>query len=292
MIGLLLVGNKGLNVLKGIIDLKDDIKFVMSYWDSKTKDNSFNEINRLCIDNGINFIEGKSINIDTSNVDNIFVIGWQFLIKGDIQDKLVVIHDSLLPEYKGWAPTVNYLIQGSKYLAATAFRPTDEMDTGPVLTKRKRGIYYPMKIIDAIDIVSQMYIEIVRHITKENPAPIYEMDKIGESFCSWRDDEDYVVNLNWSAHKIKRFVDAVGYPYDGAKLDLMGNKLNINNCEVVKRDIIDQSEHVGKVFQKSNDGYNFEIICGENCIRIEKGWLLARGGNPVKLNVLKTRFTK
>jgi methionyl-tRNA formyltransferase len=288
MIGLLLVGDKGLNVLREILDLKDDIKFVMSYSDPNTKDNSFTQIKNMCEDNNISFQKGKTITYDTSDVDNIFVIGWQFLIKGDVQEKLVVIHDSVLPEYKGWAPTVNYLIKGSKYLGATAFRPTDEMDTGPILSQIKKSIIYPMKIKDAIDIVSDMYIDMIRHITENNPSPT-EMNT-DESFCVWRNKDDYIIDLNWDAEKIKRFVDAVGYPYDGAKIKFCGHYLPITNCEVVYRDIIGREDHIGKVFSKSNDGYNFEIICGKNNIRIEKGWVLDLYRKPLQLKRLKVKF--
>ena len=57
--------------------------------------------------------------------------------------KIIILHDSYLPEYKGWAPTVNYLINGSKYLGVTAFQATNVVDTGGIYQQLRKKISYP-----------------------------------------------------------------------------------------------------------------------------------------------------
>ena len=200
-IGLFLVGTKGQQILENLVeDL--DIEFVLSYNDKNTFDDSFYLMKGICLGRKIRFYEGKSLpEEEYLMVDKIFVIGWQFLLK-DHLNKLIVIHDSKLPEFKGWSPTVNYLIEGNPYLSATAFQPTMKMDTGDIYAQATEDITYPIKLEKAMKIVGELYIDIIRYIVKKNPTP-YEM-KGEESFCIWRNFDDYFLDWNQPADKLRQ----------------------------------------------------------------------------------------
>tara|TARA_R110000744_G_scaffold88287_1_gene172109 strand:- start:3078 stop:3932 length:855 start_codon:yes stop_codon:yes gene_type:complete len=281
-IGLMLVGEKGCHVLKHIIP-KHNVTFVTSYNDNGTNSRSYHHIKEICNKEGIRFItheRGKGTpNIINDGVDLVFVVGWQYLIKGDIE-KYIVFHDSYLPEFKGWAPTVNYLIEGNPYLAATAFKPSDEMDSGDIIHRLKKYIQYPMKIKDAIKIVSDIYVEIIEDIINykmyNNPKPL-PVSSEKETFCIWRDGDDYKINWEWSSEKIVRFIDAVGWPYDGAYCYIENTKVEVSHGIVVKKQIIDQQSHIGKVFSKTKN--KATIICGSNLLEID-----------IKLTNLKNRI--
>jgi methionyl-tRNA formyltransferase len=288
-LGLFLVGYKGLKVLKETYG-KIDLKFVLSYSDKNTKDESFEQMGKFCAENDIDFYNGKDGSQELyDSVDRIFVIGWQFLLKNNL-DKLLVIHDSYLPEHKGWSPTVNYLIEGSPYLAATAFYPTDVMDTGLIQHQKKAFIEYPIKIKNAIEIVSKLYVDIILDICdKDKELTIYEMSNVfnEESFCVWRDKEDYFIDFSDSAEEIKRMVDAVGYPYDGAKIEstYYGDYLIVHDCEVVEKLVISQEKHVGKLFS-IEDGIA-TVICGKNMLKLTNVTLC---GQPHVFKKLKMRL--
>ena len=46
-------------------------------------------------------------------------IGWRRLISG-IEGRLIVLRDSLLPKYRGFAPTVAQLLAGESEIGVTA----------------------------------------------------------------------------------------------------------------------------------------------------------------------------
>ena len=280
-IGLFLVGTKGQQVLEGIVD-DIDIEFVLSYNDKNTLDDSFYLMKDICIGRKIRFYEGKTLPEDEyMMVDKIIIIGWQFLLK-DHLEKLIIIHDSKLPEYKGWSPTVQYLIDGNPYLAATAFAPTMKMDTGDIYEYVWRDIKYPMKINEALIIVGELCVMLIKNIIKSNPTP-YEM--IGfETFCVWRDNEDYFINWNDEAKRIKRFVDAVGHPFAGAKLKHREKVLTVLDAEVEDCTIINPT--VGKIWSLDNGLPT--VITGYGLLKIMK--IVDEDGNDFKFKRLKTRL--
>jgi len=280
-IGLFLVGSKGQQVLESIID-DINIEFVLSYNDKNTFDDSFYLMKGICIGRKIPFYEGKILPLEEYNsVDKIIIIGWQFLLK-DHLDKLIIIHDSKLPEYKGWSPTVQYLIDGSPYLAATAFAPTMKMDTGDIYLQRVCEIEYPMKIENAIQIVGSIYVEIIRDIVEHNPKK-YLMEGI-ESFCVWRDYEDYFIDWNQDAGVIKRFIDAVGYPFAGAKIRCEDKILTVLDAEVEYITLMNPT--VGKIWLLDNGLPT--VITGSGLLKIIK--IVDEDGNDYKFKRLKTRL--
>jgi len=276
-----LVGSKGQQVLENIVG-EYDIEFVLSYNDKNTFDDSFYLMKGICLGRKIRFYEGKTLPEDEYMiVDKIFVIGWQFLLK-DHLDKLIVIHDSKLPEYKGWSPTVQYLINNNPYLAATAFSPTMRMDTGDIYLQDISTITYPIKIEEAIKIVGEIYLRLIKRIIINNPTP-YKMEG-KESFCVWRDYDDYFIDWSDEAKRIKRFVDAVGYPFAGAKIRNDDKVLTVVDAEVEDISMINPT--VGKIWSL-NDGLP-TVITGSGLLKITK--IVDEDGNDYKFKRLKTRL--
>jgi methionyl-tRNA formyltransferase len=81
------------------------------------------------------------------------------------------------------------------------------------------------------------------------------------------DNKDYLINWSWSAEKIKRFVDAVGYPYDGAKTFLDGVIINFVDVEVVDDVFIEnRNRHLGKIIFMKN---KFPIaVCQKGLLKL------------------------
>jgi len=283
-IGLFLVGSKGQQVLENLVD-DFNIEFVMSYNDKNTFDDSFYLMKGICLGKKIRFYEGKTLPEEAYMfVDKIFVIGWQFLLK-DHLDKLIVIHDSMLPEYKGWSPTVQYLIDGSNYLGATAFAPTMKMDTGDIYAQAHEFIEYPIKIEKAIEVVGNIYLKLIKKIVEENPTP-QEMEG-EESFCIWRDYNDYFLDWNLSAEKLKRTVDAIGYPFAGAKFWHENKEITVLEAEIVEDIFLNGREkHVGK-FWSLQDGLP-TVVCWNGLLKLTK--MIDSLGNEFRFKKLKTRL--
>lgn len=229
-IGLFVSGPKGLAFLKGIL-VKLSPVFVVSYR-QESPSCTYDEILKLAASAGIPCIERKEFAQGLlETVDFAFVAGWQFLIRGDLK-KLAVFHDSLLPKYRGFAPTVSALIQGETQLGVTLIRPVAGMDEGPIFKQERIDIHYPMKIEAAYKLLGEAYVKIGWQMINGLSIP-YEQDHSLATYSIWRDEEDYQIDWSWDANKISRFIDALGPPYDSARTWCDGIELKILEVEVL-----------------------------------------------------------
>ena len=196
--------------------------------------------------------------------DVIFCIGWNKMITEDL-DRHVILHDSILPRYRGWCPTVTALIEGDSHLGVTAFRPTAVMDEGPIIARSSCCVEFPIKIKDAYDKQFMNYAECLKEIVVYNDiAEMPVMQPYTEiSYSLWRNKDDYLIDWNWDAQKIERFVNAVGFPYEGARTHIMGinDGYAIDDVNIINR-------KPGKIFRVNGD--EVDVVCGKGLYRITK----------------------
>lgn len=120
-----------------------------------------------------------------------------------------------------------------------------------------------------------LVVKIFQDINKGVQLCISKQNEANATYSLWLDDQDYYIDWNWNAEKIKRFIDAVGYPYDNAKAYLNGEIVKFVDVEIVKDVVIEHRDrHIGKViFVK---GGMPTIVCTDGLlglidIRDEKG---------------------
>jgi len=243
--GFLLAGLKGWDFLSRAHN-DFDIAFVSSYRVKGTLDSSFEDIKGLCSDKGIAFIDRDRLGKDAfERAELVFSLGWQYLIDG-LDEKLIVLHDSLLPRFRGFSPTVAALLLGERRLGVTAFKPVEKMDAGPVLAQAGVDIEYPLKIKDAFSVLAGCYAntvkEVVEMASKEalKPAP---QDEAKATYSIWLDEADYFIDWSWPSAKIKRFVDAVGWPYAGAMTLYNGREITIDEVEIADDLCFENRQH-------------------------------------------------
>jgi methionyl-tRNA formyltransferase len=111
---------------------------------------------------------------------------------------------------------------------------------------------YPLKIEAAIKQIEPLYFDLVceiyQNIQDNKPILGSEQDHSNATYSLWLDQEDYFIDWQWSAEKIKRFVDAVGFPYDGAKARLNEKVIKLEVVQVVDDVYVEHRErHIGKV---------------------------------------------
>jgi methionyl-tRNA formyltransferase len=284
-----LLNEKGYSVINKFLNVynSENIGFVVIGKDSNIKNDYSKEIEKICIKNNIKFYY-RNDKIPTNN-DYTFAIGWRWIIKEC--ENLVVLHDSILPKYRGFAPLVNSLINGEKHLGVTALFASEEYDKGNIIYQKSIEIDYPIKINEAIKKVSSLYEDIVILISKkiinDNDLETIKQNDDLASYSLWRDEEDYFINWNQSSEKIKRFVDAVGYPYDGAKCIMNGEEIIINEVTIIN-DLKIENRQIGKVifFNKEKP----VVVCKEGLIRIDDAVYSNSQKSIFPLNKFRVRF--
>jgi methionyl-tRNA formyltransferase len=130
---------------------------------------------------------------------------------------------------------------------------SSEYDRGDIIMQKSMYIDYPIKIDKAIKQIKPLYAkltcDIYSLIQEDKELPRVKQDENKATYSMWLDSEDYFIDWqNWSAKKIKRFVDAVGYPYDNAKAYLNGEIVKFIDVEVIDNaKVKHRKRHIGKV---------------------------------------------
>ncbi len=227
----------------------------------------YTELRILCETHHVPFYnKGEAPALDDDAIR--FAIGWRWMLE---KHNLIVFHDSLLPKYRGFAPLVNALINGEPEVGVTALHASEHYDAGPIIFQQAVPVHYPIKIKEAIDHVSIAYAALVERVhaalAAGEPLPAIEQDHDQASFSPWRDEQDYYLPWEESAETLKRFCDAVGFPYAGARCRLNGETLLVHNVEVLPDVKVEmRRRHLGKVIF-------FEtgcpvVICGQGLLKI------------------------
>lgn len=257
---------KGLEVLTGVIEKfgSEVVRQVVTAPDKAVNEDYYNGIKAVCSQHKISCADRQTPILSDGYA---FAIGWRWLIKE--QDKLIILHDSLLPKYRGFAPLVNALINGERKIGVTALFASGEYDKGQIIVQRKIEIEYPIKISAAIEAVSLLYREIaneiIERIVHKEIIVGETQDESAATYSLWRDEKDYQIDWNKDSEYIKRFVDSVGFPYNGALTGIENKWYRVLNVELAE-DVSIVRRDVGKVIFLQ-DGEP-TVVCGNGLLRI------------------------
>jgi methionyl-tRNA formyltransferase len=230
----------------------------------------------------------KNLKSEIEEVDKIFVLGWQYLIHKH-HEKLIIFHDSYLPERRGFSPTVSALLDRSAYLGATSFKPYKdacEPDYGKIYSRKKEPIKYPISLESAFSLVSRMYVQMFNEIIDTNKDP-YDIDYNISTFSLWRDNEDMVIDWNKSSEDILIKIMALGYPYDGAISYFEEQEVRvIEAIQIPDIVICNRQDNVGKILRLKNG--NPIVVCGNGLLLLNN--VQNKNGFTMEFKNIRRRF--
>ena len=281
---------KGLEVLRAVVRMgnTNQIAFVVIGQDKNLVQDYSAEIELVCQQHNIpcDFALNKPT---IPKAVYAIAISWRWLISLE-ETKLIVIHDSLLPKMRGFAPLVTALMNKETKIGATAIFGTEQFDKGPIIAQISRTIEYPIKIEKATKVISEVYIELVQNILdslKDNKTltAVPQNENLA-TYSVWRDDEDYLIDWNNSAEDIQTKVNATGFPYKGASSFVNGELIRILDVSIVP-DLTIENRDCGKVLY-AEDGKPI-VVCGTGLLKIERA-LFENGDSGLPLKNFRTRL--
>jgi len=285
---------KGFRALQ-FLQSRNDVRIIRVFVSRDNKvasDYSF-EIEEYCQSFGIPL---GSVH-DEIDSDFAIAIGYRKLINWP-DKKLIVLHDSLLPKYRGFAPLISMLENGEKTIGVSAFLAEPKYDAGQVLARSSSRIRYPIKISQALSINHKNYeICLTAVISKLQKSEGYLSGVVQNhrlaTFSLWRDESDYQIDWNADSKKIARFVDAVGDPYDGAKTYLGSKLIRVTEAVSVGRANV-ENPTPGKVVwmstQASPEDRRPTVVCGSGLLRIDEAHDVETGESIFPLKSVRIRF--
>jgi len=283
---LFIMNEKGYSVLKSFFDLfgKDHIDKVISSEDPGQV-SFFTDIKTFCEQKQITFFDRKDLK--QAKWEYAIAIGWKWLLP--TTKNLIVLHDSLLPKYRGFNPLVSQLLNKDNKIGVTSLWASEEADKGYIISSDFVTITYPIKIQEAIELIIPLYVSLVNDIVKNiisNKIPIgCEQNEKEATYSLWRDEEDYEIPWDSSSEYIKRLIDASGFPYSGAYSFLNFNKVRILEAKEIPDEVI-INRTPGKIFKYIN-GFPV-VVCGQGLILLEK--IVDEQNSSIILNKMRLRF--
>jgi methionyl-tRNA formyltransferase len=290
-IALFVAGSKGANFLRNFA-AKKAVALVVSYESKGLRHDARAEIETICRTEGYRLVERKAVSsADYASVDLVLLAGWQWLTD-EIDQRFVVFHDSLLPKLRGFNPTVTALIAGTTEIGVTAFSPVEGdaalPDSGPIFGQERIPVRYPLTVRAAYEQLGVAYGRLAERLIQAaslGPLTFTPQNAKDATYSLWRDEDDYQIDWASSAAQIRRFVDAVGWPYMGAKSTLKGRAIRIDRVETC-HDLTFANRSPGKIWSVA--GGIPEVVCGSGMLRIMEA--RESDGNPVKFKSLRGRF--
>lgn len=275
-----LLGLKGFRVLVSFLEKHpaNKVVYVMIGCDKNIKNDYSGDIKKLCVTYKIRHLSAnEDVPLSNNNYDIAFAVGWQRMIVNS--EKLVILHDSPLPRYRGFAPLVNMLVNGESKLGVTALKAAQQYDQGDILASGIVEIRYPITINEAIEKIIPCYESLVKTVYDYGDEWVLRgrpQNQSEATYSMWLDGADYRIDWRQSAKRIRRFVDAVGEPYAGAQTCVGKLKVRILEVEEYPDVVIEaRNQHLGKVIFV-NEG-NFVIVCGEGLLQLKS--LVTEGGD-------------
>jgi methionyl-tRNA formyltransferase len=281
---------KGRAVLEAVLgSRKEMVRAVVGARDAAMKEDAYEDIRGLATARGVPHFDRREFDEATLDQEGLvgIAISWRWLIGAS---NLVVLHDSLLPKYRGFNPLVSALLNGEKKIGVTATLAGPQFDRGGILAQKSLDVTYPVKIAAAIERVSGCYVAIVEELLAalERGAlpPAKEQNEAEASYSLWRDEADYRIDWSQPAASIARKVDSVGHPYAGASTLAGGKLYRVLDAEV-RPDVRIENRAPGKVLEI--DRGCPVVVCGSGLLMIAD-LRDESGASALPLARVRTRF--
>ncbi len=167
-------------------------------------------------------------------IDLMLVVSWRYLIPSGIyglpRKGTFVFHDSLLPEYRGFSPTVWAIVNGEDHTGVSIFEIAEEVDSGPIVDQEHVPIGPDENIATVMERVTQTYLALLeRNLLglMNGTAPRRAQDHSRATYTCKRLPEDNLIDWRGSSRSIYNLIRGVSSPYRGAYTYLRGQELRV-----------------------------------------------------------------
>ena len=169
-----------------------------------------------------------------ARLDLMLVVSWRFMIHPAVyrvpRRGTFVFHDSMLPEYRGFAPTVWAMVNGADHTGVSLFEIGEAVDSGDLIDQAKVP-FGPDETIGAVmEKVTAAYLTLLeRNIQPllEGTAPRRPQDHARATYTCKRVPADNRIDWRAPAGAIYNLIRATTHPYPGAYTSLSGRVLRV-----------------------------------------------------------------
>lgn len=234
---------RGLLFIQKVSQIFSHAKFsVFSFKEDKTEPPFFDSIRTLVASINGNFYEARNVGYKKYNscweqigsIDAAFCVSWRYMIPPQVYCRPLrgtfVFHDSILPKYRGFAPTVWSIINGETHTGVSLMKIAAEVDSGDIVDQQKVPIDQLDSIADVLENVTSAYLEVL----EKNIFSIMDGTSTGTpqnhslaTYTVKRTDQDYMIDWKKSAIDVYNLIRGCTAPYPGAFTHFSSDKFFI-----------------------------------------------------------------
>lgn len=205
------------------------------------------DIKDLTESRGAHFFETKNVGHakwesfwESGDIELMLVVSWRYMIPSKVYQKpkqgTYVFHDSLLPAYRGFSPTVWAILNNEKQTGATLFRIAEEVDSGDIVDQVAVDIGRDDTIAAVMDKVTEAYLSLLEanlFTLLEGKARLIPQDQSKATFTCKRTPEDNRIHWQANTLDIYNLIRACTKPYPGAFAYLGTQKVKVWSSKLI-----------------------------------------------------------
>lgn len=241
-IALLAATNRGLLVLRKLRALAPAAELVVfsfpeEPWEPPFLDAIRSETKSI----GGTFFEARKVGGDklksfweSTPVDLMLAVSWRYMVPPEIYRRATlgafVFHDSLLPAYRGFAPTAWAILNGEDHTGATLFEISPDVDAGDIVDQQRVPIGPDETIATVMERVTGAYLQLLEKnlaALMQGTAPRRKQDHARATYTCRRAPEDNRIDWRASTRSVLNLIRATTSPYPGAFTFLEKQKLTV-----------------------------------------------------------------
>ena len=201
----------------------------------------------------------------------MLVVSWRYMLPTSVYEKIslgtYVFHDSYLPEYRGFSPTVWAVANGEDHTGVTSFKITEEVDAGDVVDQKRVLIDRKETIAEVMKKVTSTYLSILEDNFVgliNGTVNLKPQDHSRATYTRKREVSDSLIDWTKPASDIYNLIRAVTTPYPGAFTFYNGKKMIVWNAEIINNKEYLESD-VGRVVEV-RPGNGSVVSTGDGCV--------------------------
>lgn len=291
-IALLCATRRGHRFLQRLTELRPGVDLaVFSFAEEDHEPPFLQDIRASTLAAGGDFFETRDVGSprwasywETTPVDLMLAVNWRYMIPPAVyrrpRSSTFVFHDSLLPAYRGFAPTVWAIVNGEDHTGATVFEIAEEVDSGEIVDQQRVPIGPNETIATVIERVTHAYLRLLDDNLGrllDGSAPRHPQDHSRASYTCKRLPEDNRIDWSVSTREIHNLIRAVSHPYSGAFCNLQGRTLQVWAAEP----LTGHRRYVGRVpgrVVEVRPGQGTVVLTGDGAMLLRDVQL---GGEPI-----------
>jgi methionyl-tRNA formyltransferase len=228
--------------------------------------------------------------------DVAFAVGCRILMPPEIYNLpkrgTLAVHDSLLPEYRGFAPLNWAVLNGESSTGVTLFFLDDRTDGGDIVSQIQVPIGADETAAEVYEKVCAATEELLRQAVaqmKTGELPRIPQDYSQGSFSCSRSPEDGEIHWERPTREIYNLVRALSDPYPGAFTWYRGSKLTVWKARPVDDPPLYAGRIPGRIVEVSRQSGEVRVLTGDGILTLHQVQLAREEPKPAAVVLTSVR---